>query len=105
MDKSKLKKDRIKIAPSVLSADFTRLRDQLAMVEKGGADLIHIDVMDGHFVPNITFGPLMVKAIRNCTSLPLDVHLMVDDIGFTHINKNCYMDLWNKGKDTKKQKK
>jgi len=68
-----------KIAPSILSADFTRLHDEIKAVEKAGADYIHIDVMDGHFVPNITFGPLIVKAIRKITNLPLDVHLMISD--------------------------
>ena len=68
-----------KIAPSILSADFTRLADEIKAVEDAGADYIHIDVMDGHFVPNITFGPLIVKAVRRVTSLPLDVHLMISD--------------------------
>lgn len=68
-----------KIAPSILSADFTRLGDEIAAVEKGGADYIHVDVMDGHFVPNITIGPMMVKAARRATQLPLDVHLMIAD--------------------------
>lgn len=66
-------------APSILSADFARLGDDIADVEKGGADWIHVDVMDGHFVPNITIGPLIVEAIRPRTSLPLDVHLMIDN--------------------------
>ncbi|MBI4825363.1 MAG: ribulose-phosphate 3-epimerase [Nitrospirae bacterium] len=69
----------IKIAPSILSADFARLGDEIKAAEKAGADLIHIDVMDGHFVPNITIGPLVVKAARKSTSLPLDVHLMIED--------------------------
>jgi ribulose-phosphate 3-epimerase len=67
-----------KIAPSILSADFSRLGDELRAVEKAGADLIHVDVMDGHFVPNITIGPLVVKGVKRLTSLPLDVHLMID---------------------------
>lgn len=67
------------IAPSILSADFSRLGEEIAAVEKGGADVIHVDVMDGHFVPNITIGPLVVKAVRKVTSLPLDVHLMITD--------------------------
>ncbi len=67
----------LKIAPSILAADFGRLADEVAAVEAGGADWIHIDVMDGHFVPNITVGPLIVKAIRRVTKLPLDVHLMI----------------------------
>jgi ribulose-phosphate 3-epimerase len=67
-----------KIAPSILSADFSRLGDELRAVEKAGADLIHVDVMDGHFVPNITIGPLVVKGVKRLTSLPLDVHLMIE---------------------------
>jgi ribulose-phosphate 3-epimerase len=66
-----------KIAPSILSADFTRLGEEVKAVEKAGADYIHIDVMDGHFVPNITIGPMIVKAVRRITELPLDVHLMI----------------------------
>ncbi|CAG9611134.1 Ribulose-phosphate 3-epimerase [Bacillus rhizoplanae] len=69
----------IKIAPSILSADFSRLGEEIKDVEKGGADYIHVDVMDGHFVPNITIGPLIVEAIRPITSLPLDVHLMIEN--------------------------
>ena len=68
----------IKIAASILSADFGRLNEQVAAVEAGGADAIHCDVMDGHFVPNITIGPLVVRAVRRATLLPLDVHLMID---------------------------
>jgi ribulose-phosphate 3-epimerase len=68
----------VKIAPSILSADFARLGEQVAEAEKGGADYIHVDVMDGHFVPNITIGPLIVEAIRPITTLPLDVHLMIE---------------------------
>ncbi len=68
----------VKIAPSILSADFARLGEQIQAAEAGGADWIHVDVMDGHFVPNITIGPLVVKAIRPVTSLPLDVHLMIE---------------------------
>lgn len=67
----------IKIAPSILSADFSRLGEEVKNVKTAGADMIHIDVMDGHFVPNITVGPLVVKALRNVTTLPLDVHLMI----------------------------
>jgi ribulose-phosphate 3-epimerase len=66
------------IAPSILSADFTRLGEEIKAVETAGADWIHIDVMDGHFVPNITIGPLVVKAARQATDLPLDVHLMIE---------------------------
>lgn len=69
----------IKIAPSILSADFARLGEEVKDVEKGGADYIHVDVMDGHFVPNITIGPLIVEAIRPVTKLPLDVHLMINN--------------------------
>ncbi|GED70394.1 ribulose-phosphate 3-epimerase [Brevibacillus reuszeri] len=69
----------VKIAPSILSADFARLGDEIRDVEKGGADWIHVDVMDGHFVPNITIGPLIVDAIRPVTKLPLDVHLMIEE--------------------------
>ena len=66
-----------KIAPSILSADFTRLGEEVRAVEQAGADYIHIDVMDGHFVPNITIGPFIVEAVRRVTTLPLDVHLMI----------------------------
>ncbi|WP_096189176.1 ribulose-phosphate 3-epimerase [Evansella halocellulosilytica] len=69
----------IKIAPSILSADFSKLGDEIKDVENGGADYIHVDVMDGHFVPNITIGPLIVEAIRPVTTLPLDVHLMIEN--------------------------
>lgn len=68
----------IKIAPSILAADFKKLGDEVLDVVNGGADWIHIDVMDGHFVPNITMGPLVVEAIRPLTQLPLDVHLMIE---------------------------
>ncbi|MBM7552807.1 ribulose-phosphate 3-epimerase [Thalassobacillus pellis] len=68
-----------KIAPSILSADFSRLGEEINDVVKGGADYIHVDVMDGHFVPNITIGPLIVDAIRPFTDLPLDVHLMIEN--------------------------
>lgn len=67
----------IKIAPSILSADFGRLAEQIQEAERGGADWIHVDVMDGHFVPNITIGPLIAAAARKATSLPIDVHLMI----------------------------
>lgn len=68
----------MKISPSILSADFCRLGDEVRALEKAGADYIHVDVMDGHFVPNLTIGPAIVKAVRRCTSLPLDVHLMME---------------------------
>jgi ribulose-phosphate 3-epimerase len=68
-----------KIAPSILSADFTKLGEEIKAVEAAGADYIHIDVMDGHFVPNITVGPMIVKAARKVTNLPLDVHLMIEN--------------------------
>jgi ribulose-phosphate 3-epimerase len=69
----------IKIAPSILSADFARLGEEVQAVARAGADYIHIDVMDGHFVPNITIGPLVVEAVRKITDLPLDVHLMIEN--------------------------
>ncbi|MCJ7670362.1 MAG: ribulose-phosphate 3-epimerase, partial [Dehalococcoidia bacterium] len=68
----------IKLAPSILSADFARLGEQIAEVTRAGADYIHVDVMDGHFVPNITIGAPVVASIRPVTSLPLDVHLMIE---------------------------
>jgi len=68
----------LELAPSILSADFAKLGEEIAAVERGGADLIHIDVMDGHFVPNITVGPLVVEAARASSELPLDVHLMIE---------------------------
>lgn len=73
-----------KIAPSILSADFSRLGEELRAIELAGADYVHIDVMDGHFVPNITIGPLIVEAARRVTALPLDVHLMIE-------NPDCYI--------------
>ncbi|MEK3989526.1 MULTISPECIES: ribulose-phosphate 3-epimerase [Robertmurraya] len=69
----------VKVAPSILSADFSKLGEEIKDVERGGADYIHVDVMDGHFVPNITIGPLIVEAIRPITKLPLDVHLMIEN--------------------------
>lgn len=69
----------IQIAPSILSADFAKLGEEIKAVERGGAGLIHVDVMDGHFVPNITIGPMVVKAARRATGLPLDCHLMITD--------------------------
>ena len=70
---------QVRIAPSILSADFTQLGEQIRRAEAAGADYIHIDVMDGHFVPNLTVGPLVVEAARRVTSLPLDVHLMIEE--------------------------
>ncbi len=70
-----------KIAPSLLSADFSNLERDIKMLEEGGAHLLHLDVMDGHFVPNITFGPFVVKAINNVANIPLDVHLMIENPG------------------------
>jgi ribulose-phosphate 3-epimerase len=69
----------LKIAPSILSADFSRLKDEIQAVEAGGADWLHVDVMDGHFVPNITIGPVVVEWVRKVTTMPLDVHLMITD--------------------------
>lgn len=69
----------IQIVPSILSADFARLADDIGKVERGGATLLHVDIMDGHFVPNLTIGPPVVKSIRNATRLPLNLHLMITD--------------------------
>ena len=69
----------VKIAPSILSADFSRLGEEIKAAEKAGADWIHVDVMDGHFVPNITIGPPVVKSIKKAAGIPLDVHLMIED--------------------------
>ena len=70
----------IKISPSILSADFSILGDEIKSLEQAGADLIHVDVMDGHFVPNITMGPPIIKMVRKCTKLPFDVHLMISPV-------------------------
>ncbi|RUM34947.1 MAG: ribulose-phosphate 3-epimerase [Desulfobulbus sp.] len=70
---------KMMIAPSILSADFSRLGEEIRAVEEAGAEVIHVDVMDGHFVPNITIGPLVVKAVRQVTDLPVDVHLMITE--------------------------
>ena len=69
----------MRIAPSILSSDFSRLGEEIAAVEEGGADWIHVDVMDGHFVPNLTIGPVVVEGARRATELPLDVHLMIEN--------------------------
>jgi ribulose-phosphate 3-epimerase len=71
-----------KVAPSILAADFAKIEDQIRLAEAGGADWIHVDVMDGHFVPNLTFGPIMVSALNRITNKPLDVHLMMDNPEF-----------------------
>ena len=68
---------KIQISPSILSANFSQLGNEIKRLEDGGADMIHVDVMDGHFVPNLTIGPPVIKALRNCTKLPFDVHLMI----------------------------
>lgn len=73
-------KNKIKIAPSILSADFANLEKEIKAIEEAGADYIHIDVMDGHFVPNLTIGPCVIKALRKTTKLPFDVHLMIDKV-------------------------
>src|SRR5437870_1099912 len=72
-------RDTIKLAPSILSADFARLGEQVREADQAGADRIHVDVMDGHFVPNISMGPVVVKALRPVTQLPLEVHLMIEE--------------------------
>jgi len=69
----------MKISPSILSADFTKLTQELQALEKGGADYVHVDVMDGRFVPNITIGPFIVEAVKRASKLPLDVHLMIEE--------------------------
>ena len=69
----------IKIAPSILASNFSKLNDEVLSIEKAGADLIHLDIMDGHFVPNLSFGPPIIKSLRNLTKLPFDVHLMVSN--------------------------
>ena len=76
---NKGEKDMFKLSPSILSADFSQLGKQVALIEKGGADLIHVDVMDGHFVPNISFGAAVMKSVRESTNLNFDVHLMIEE--------------------------
>ena len=71
---------KIKISPSILSADFSQLGNEIKRLEEGGADMIHVDVMDGHFVPNLTMGPPVIKALRQYTKLPFDVHLMISPV-------------------------
>ena len=71
---------KIKISPSILSADFSQLGNEIRRLEEGGADMIHVDVMDGHFVPNLTMGPPIIKALRQYTKLPFDVHLMISPV-------------------------
>ena len=71
---------KIQISPSILSADFSQLGSEIKKLEQGGADLIHVDVMDGHFVPNLTIGPPVIKNLRKCTKLPFDVHLMISPV-------------------------
>tara|TARA_Y100001970_G_scaffold283568_1_gene399006 strand:+ start:564 stop:1223 length:660 start_codon:yes stop_codon:yes gene_type:complete len=71
---------KIQISPSILSADFSQLGNEIKRLEEGGADMIHVDVMDGHFVPNLTIGPPVIKALRNYTKLPFDVHLMISPV-------------------------
>ena len=109
---------KIKIAPSILSADFSKLATELKKVKQAGADLIHVDVMDGHFVPNITIGPVVVKFMRQSTNLPLDVHLMIkhpakylgafvdagSDMITVHIETVSLKELRIIGKELKKSK-
>ena len=71
---------KIQISPSILSADFSQLGNEIKRLEQGGADMIHVDVMDGHFVPNLTIGPTVIKSLRKYTNLPFDVHLMIDPV-------------------------
>ena len=71
---------KIQISPSILSADFSQLGNEIKRLELGGADMIHVDVMDGHFVPNLTIGPPVIKTLRSYTKLPFDVHLMIDPV-------------------------
>ena len=86
---------KIQISPSILSADFSKLGDDIKRLEDSGADMIHVDVMDGHFVPNLTIGPPVIKSLRKYTKLPFDVHLMIGLVDFTNtfIKKNSESSL------------
>src|SRR5262245_4340486 len=80
------RKDAVKLAPSILAADFARLGEQVTVAERAGADRIHVDVMDGHFVPNLSMGAVVVKSLRRVTRLPLEVHLMIFNPDFFSMN-------------------
>ena len=86
----------IQISPSILSADFSQLGKEIKRLEDGGADLIHVDVMDGHFVPNITIGPPVIKTLRNYTKLPFDVHLMISPVHKYIKNFNNWICVFDK---------
>ncbi len=83
----------VKVSPSLLSCDFSKLREEIRMVERAGCDMLHIDVMDGHFVPNLTFGPVIIQAIKKVATVPLDVHLMITN------PEKYYMDYIRSGAD------